>query len=56
MAIMRRVHKDMKAGISVERSSAIDELLSFMKGVPLTPRQTRQRRRELMSQGNARKK
>jgi hypothetical protein len=51
MAIMRKVHKDMKAGVSVQRSSAVHELLSFMKGGPLTPRHTRQRRREPASNG-----
>jgi hypothetical protein len=46
MAIMRRVHKDMKAGVSVRRSGAVDELLSFMGGASLTPRGLREPGRE----------
>src|SRR5688572_11999171 len=55
MAIMRRVHKDMKAGVSVQRSGAVDELLSFMGGAPLTARGTRQRHRGRTSKGKVRK-
>jgi hypothetical protein len=55
MAIMRRVHKDMKAGVSVQRSGAVDELLSFMGGAALTTRRARQRPRELTIKGKARK-
>ena len=46
MAIVQRVHKDMKAGVSVQRSGAVNELLSFMGGASLTPRGTRQPGRE----------
>jgi hypothetical protein len=55
MAIVRRVHKDMKAGVSVHRSTAIDELLSFMTEEPLTSCYTRQRRRRPASNGKLRK-